>query len=262
MLQSILVGLGGTIASQPDQHLRMAVSASFSDLKKSKGGAVVIVDDAHLLTDEQFDELQHFGTASPGEVPLARLLLVGRSTLEQRLTDPPLAALNQHVICHLCLEPLTEQQSIDYVKFRIEWAGGKSSQIFTPRALERIALICNGLPACLNSLCDHVLLLAFVQEQNWVTEEIVDDALIDVQHLPLPWNLPAAGQDGHDLSWALATRCQRSKALPASDDALTPRACPDTSPTRKRGASHDGPSLVNWRNKQCPETCSLACASG
>jgi len=36
------------------------------------------------------------------------------------------------------------------------------------------------------------LLLAYVQDQKWVTEDTVDDALIDVQHLPLPWNLPAA----------------------------------------------------------------------
>jgi len=195
LLQSLLVSLQGTDDDLSEEKLRRAVRASFQELKVSARGAVLIVDDAHLLTSEQLDELWQLGSSSAGDEPVARVLLVGRSELERRLAEPALEALNQSIISHLCLEPLTERQSIDYVKFRIEWAGGGSSQIFTPRALERVALLCNGLPACLNSLCDHVLLLAFVQEQKWVTEEVVDDALIDVQHLPLPWNLPAAGQN-------------------------------------------------------------------
>jgi general secretion pathway protein A len=192
--QAILIGLGGTDTGLPEAELRAAVGDAFGASSSSDCGAVLIVDDAHLLSDEQLDEFGQIGTSSAGGRSLARLLLAGGSALEQRLADPALETLSRHIISHVYLEPWSEQQSIDYVNFQIACAGGRSSQIFTARALERIAHVCNGLPGCLDILCDHVLLLGYAQELRWVTEEIVDDALIDVQHLPLAWNTPAARQ--------------------------------------------------------------------
>jgi type II secretory pathway predicted ATPase ExeA len=190
LLQSILFELGLRYSGLEEQELRLAVYAALRKSTQAGRGAVLIVDEAHLLNDRLLEELRLLASLAEEDQPLARVILAGQPVLEERLVSPTLEALNQRIVCQAYLDSLTREQSIDYVKFRIEWAGGDSSTIFTPNALERIALACNGLPRCLNQLGDHVLLLAYVQELPRVTEEAVDEALRDLKQLPLNWNTP------------------------------------------------------------------------
>jgi type II secretory pathway predicted ATPase ExeA len=190
LLQSMLFELGLRYSGLEEQELRLAVYAALRRSTQAGRGAVLIVDEAHLLNDRLLEELRLLASLAEEDQPLARVILAGQPALEERLISPALEALNQRIVCQAYLDSLTREQSINYVKFRIEWAGGDSSTIFTPNALERIALACNGLPRCLNQLGDHVLLLAYVQELPRVTEEAVDEALRDLKQLPLNWNTP------------------------------------------------------------------------
>src|SRR5262249_46017778 len=54
----------------------------------------------------------------------------------------------------------------------------------------------------LNQLCDHALLLTFVQEAPRVTRGIVDDALTDLRQLPLHWNESLGLADEFDAAAA------------------------------------------------------------
>jgi type II secretory pathway predicted ATPase ExeA len=190
LLQSILFELGKRFSRLEEQELRLAVYAALKQLTIAGRGVVLIVDEAHLLNERLLEELRMLASLAEGEEPLTRLVLAGQLSLEEKLAEPGLAALNQRIACHAYLEPLTRQQSIDYINFRLAWAGGDSARIFAPKALERIAAACNGLPRCLNQLCDHVLLLTYVQEQPRVTETAVSEALLDLRQLPQNWNTP------------------------------------------------------------------------
>lgn len=195
LLQSILFELGRRYSRMEEQELRLSVYRALKDLVLTGRGAVVIVDEAHLLSDRLLEELRMLASLSEQDEPLARLILAGQLSLEERLADPALEALNQRVVCHRYLEPLTRLQSIDYVLYRIGWAGGGNSEIFTPDALERVAFAAGGIPRCINHLCDHALLLAYVHEQRQVSAELVDEALLDLKQLPLQWNVPLVELD-------------------------------------------------------------------
>ncbi|MGE5194864.1 MAG: ExeA family protein, partial [Deltaproteobacteria bacterium] len=177
--------------------------------------------------------LRMLASLAEGEEPLARLILAGQTPLEERLAEPALEALNQRIVCHVCLEPLTRRQSVDYVNFRIAWAGGDTAQIFAPQALERIASACNGLPRCLNQLCDHVLLLTCVQELPRVTDDAVREALRDLQQLPLHWNAPVAADTPLD---GLGDGPVSSEAAPDNDEIeFAPIVANDVSSAPERG---------------------------
>ncbi|HEY3963475.1 MAG TPA: AAA family ATPase [Planctomycetaceae bacterium] len=198
LLQSILFELGRKYSGLEEQELRLAIFGMLRELTLVGHGAVIIVDEAHLLSDRLLEELRLLACLSEEGQPLARVILAGQPALEERLVSPRLEALNQRIACQLYLEPLTRRESIDYVAFRISWAGGQAPQMFNEGALDSIATAAAGLPRCLNQLCDHALLLTFVQEQPCVTAEIVAEALHDLQQLPLHWNTPVSG----DLSVA------------------------------------------------------------
>jgi type II secretory pathway predicted ATPase ExeA len=205
LLQSILFELKKRFSGLDEQELRLAVYAALRELTLSGRGTVLIVDEAHLLNERLLEELRMLASLAERDEPLVRLILAGQPPLEERLAQPALEALNQRIVCQVYLEPLTRQQSIEYVNFRVRWAGGDTGRIFTPAALERIASACNGLPRCLNQLCDHVLLLTHVQEQPRVTGDAVCEALEDLKQLPLHWNTPLAADvpfnsDDDDLS--------------------------------------------------------------
>src|SRR5258708_5992306 len=140
LLPSLLFELGLRYSGLQGQELRLAVYAALRKLTQSGRGAVLIVDEAHLLNDRLLEELRLLASLAEQDQPLARVILAGQPALEERLVSPALEALNQRIICQAYLDPLTREQSIGYAKFRVEWAGGDSAKIFTPKALERIAL--------------------------------------------------------------------------------------------------------------------------
>jgi type II secretory pathway predicted ATPase ExeA len=197
LLQSILFELGKPYSGLEEQELRLSIYASLRELTQAGRGAALIVDEAHLLSDRLLEELRMLASLAEGKLPLARVILAGQPLLEERMMQPALEALNQRVACQVFLEPLSRRQSIDYVEYRIEWAGGICTQVFTDAALDSIAVGAGGLPRCLNQLCDHAMLLAYVQEQELVTREIVEEALLTLRQLPLRWNAPLAGQDSN-----------------------------------------------------------------
>lgn len=188
LLQTIHFELGRRFSGIEEQELRLDVIASLESLAASGRPAVLIVDEAHLLSERLLEELRSLATLARDAEPLLRMILVGQMALEMRLVEPSLEALNQRIVYHGYLDPLTREQSREYAAYRIGWAGGDATQLFEAEALERIAEACNGLPRCLNQLCDHSLLLTFVQEAPRVTRAIVDDALADLRQLPLHWN--------------------------------------------------------------------------
>lgn len=198
LLQSVLFELGRRYGGLEEQELRLAVFAALKELAIAGRGALLIVDEAHLLSDRLLEEVRMLATLSEASQPLARVILAGQPALEERMMEPALAALNQRVACHLYLESLTRQESMEYVDYRIGWAGGDSSLMFTAEALEKMAAGAGGLPRCLNQLCDHSLLLAFARDESQVTAEIVDEALLDLRQLPLHWNTPVAAESPLD----------------------------------------------------------------
>jgi hypothetical protein len=66
---------------------------------------------------------------------------------------------------------------------------------FTEEALDLICVAGDGNCRCINLLCDHTLLLAYVAEERPATTGTVRAALEDLKGLPLQWYCPQANDD-------------------------------------------------------------------
>jgi type II secretory pathway predicted ATPase ExeA len=199
LFQAIQFELGRRYGGLDEQELRLELVSSLKGLVQNGRPAVLIVDEAHLLSERLLEEIRALGSLVEGDQPLARIVLSGQMALEMKLLDPALEALNQRLGCHLYLEPLTRQQSRDFIHYRVQWAGGDAARLFDSTAIDLIAEASSGLPRCLNQLCDHSLLLTFVQEAPVVSRELVESALADLRQLPLHWNESLAAIDDFGL---------------------------------------------------------------
>ena len=188
LLQTILCELNHSYRQQDEQELRLELSPAIRALRPQREALVLICDEAHQLSEELLEELRILSDLAEHGRPLVRLVLVGQLGLEETLALPSLEALSQRIRAHVCLETWNRAGSLDYIDYRLTWAGGRTDEIFTPEALELVGRAADGVPRCINQLCDHALLLAYVAEQQPVPAEMIREALQDLRQLPLHWN--------------------------------------------------------------------------
>jgi general secretion pathway protein A len=205
LLQTILCELNHSYRQQDEQELRLELSPAIRALRPQREALVLICDEAHQLSEELLEELRILSDLAEHGRPLVRLVLVGQLRLEETLALSSLEALSQRIRAHVCLETMNRAGSLDYIDYRLTWAGGRTDEIFTTEALELVSRAADGVPRCINQLCDHALLLAYVAEQQPVPAEMIREALQDLRQLPLHWNESSLGDPVHRQAASLET---------------------------------------------------------
>jgi|GEM_PF-2057744 len=194
VLQEILSELGGEFEGLDETELRLAIRRRVQAIRPRHAALVVIIDEADNFPSEALEELRILADLAQDGTPIARLVLCGQWRLEERLTEREFDALNQRVSAHAALQSLSTSESVDYVRFRLNWAGGNTDSIFSESALRCVVRAAGGVPRCLNLLADHCLYLARDRYERPIEAETVRQALADLKRLPLHWN------DLHDLA--------------------------------------------------------------
>ncbi|MBI1348530.1 AAA family ATPase [bacterium] len=189
-LQTLLSELAQPFDKGTEQELRLALLPVLRGLGQEGRALLLVVDEAHELSEPLLEELRILSDLAEDGQPLVRLVLSGQAELEDKLAHPQLQALNQRIRAHVVVTALSQAESLDYLDYRITWAGGRLKELFTEEALSQITRAADGLPRCLNQLCDHALLLAYVAEETPVSAETLAAAFEDLRHLPLAWNMP------------------------------------------------------------------------
>ncbi len=190
LLQAILFELKHPFIGLSEQESRLRVLDLLQASPAPQNRMLLIVDEAHLLSPRGLEELRTLTDYEIAGTPCVSLILSGQLELEELLTQPDMNALNQRVGCHVCIEPLTFEESSQYLRERLRFAGNDGLTIFTPEAIQLIGSASEGNPRRLNQLADHSLLLAYAEEERPVNESIVREALLDLRELPLHWNAP------------------------------------------------------------------------
>lgn len=188
LLQNLLFELNATYQRPTEQELRLELVPAIQRLSERGQKVVLLCDEAHLLTPPLLEELRMLSDEARDGVPLVRLFLSGQPRLEETLAEPALEALSQRIRAHVSLEPFSTQLSVDYLDYRLTWAGGVLTEIFSAEAIDLICRASQGIPRSLSQLGDHALLMAYGNGQRQVTAQTVRDALNDLRQLPLHWN--------------------------------------------------------------------------
>lgn len=200
LLQTLLSEMQQPFDKPTDQELRLGLAPVLRRLHQHGRALVLVVDEAHLLPESLLEELRILSDQAQEGKPLVRLILVGQAGLEEKLVHPAMQALNHRIRAQVVLSNLSRQETADYLDYRITWAGGRTDELFTPEAVDLICHAADGLPRCVNQLCDHVLLRAYSEEQRPATATQVAAALNDLKHLPLPWHaIPEPATDTRSM---------------------------------------------------------------
>jgi general secretion pathway protein A len=133
----------------------------------------LVIDDAHLMSTDALDTLRSLIALESQDAKLLQIILIGQPQLATRLEDPRLAHIRQRCFRRCRLNPLTRQQTQQYLKHRIEVSQGTLDALFCEKSIDTIHDVSDGLPRLINAVCDNTLLSAFADDRNDIDSEFI-----------------------------------------------------------------------------------------
>ena len=150
------------------------------------GTAVLLIDEAHLMTVELLEEIRLLGNTDTYHEKLLQIVLCGQPELFAVLQRPELQALQQRIAGTCLLRPLSLPETRAYIAERLHAAGLRGSSPFTGSAVEAIHKLSSGVPRLINLLSDACLMAGFELKRKQVDQLIVNQAAEDVLGLVKP----------------------------------------------------------------------------
>lgn len=151
---------------------------------------IIVVDEAQNLTPDGLEELRMLSNLQSDDRMLLQVILVGQPELRRKLLDPTLVQFAQRIAVNYHLTALTEEETAEYIGFRLAKSGGKPD-IFTPEAMALVHKASAGIPRSINLICASSLLYAFADQKQNVAEEHVAQAVEDKSGLGTTGRKPA-----------------------------------------------------------------------
>lgn len=133
---------------------------------------VIIFDEAHLLKNENFSELQIISNFNMDSTDPAIFILVGQPHLRERLLIPTLQPFNQRITLKYHLPPLSKNETEAYIRHHLMLTGLKEP-IFNENAINAIYQNSGGIPRIINSLAIKSMTIGAIEKKDVITEEDV-----------------------------------------------------------------------------------------
>ena len=157
-------------------HFRKFLNDAYSKNKK----VLLIIDEAQRLKPELLEEIRLLSNIERQDTKLLNIFFVGQKEFNNILIDPENRALRQRITINYHIEPLTENETKEYIKHRLNIAGSEKN-IFSASAIREIFSFSRGFPRLINIICDLALLTGYVKEQKTINELIIKECAKDLQ---------------------------------------------------------------------------------
>jgi type II secretory pathway predicted ATPase ExeA len=136
---------------------------------------VLVIDEGQVVDDgEVFDEIRLLTNFQLDDQNLISILILGQPELRSVLSTPRFEPLRQRIALHYHLQPLSLEETMEYLDFRLEAAGGKGG-LFTPDAVLRIFELTGGVPRKINSMATNALLVAYGNDAALIDSSIINE---------------------------------------------------------------------------------------
>jgi general secretion pathway protein A len=151
-------------------HLKhFLYKASASDKK-----VLLIIDEAQRLNRDLLEQIRLLSNIEMDNQKLMNIFFVGQSEFNRMLNEERNKALKQRITVSYQIDPLTEQETRQYINHRLKVAGG-DREIFKPDALHKIYKFSDGYPRLVNIICDHALLTGYSAGKKTIDADVIKE---------------------------------------------------------------------------------------
>jgi general secretion pathway protein A len=180
LLRAVANGFGLDVHNVSKADILAKLAGYFDALMRDGRRALLVVDEAQNLTPRAIEELRMLSNFQSGSRSLLQSFLVGQPEFREVMQRPEMKQLKQRVIASFHLGPLDKAETRQYVEHRLTKVGWVGNPRFEDSAFDKIAENSGGIPRRINTLCDRLLLAAFLSEQNVINEALVDEISTEI----------------------------------------------------------------------------------
>jgi len=140
---------------------------------------VLVVDEAQNLAPAVLEQVRMLTNLETAKQKLLQIILIGQPELRELLGRNDLRQLAQRITGRYHLEPLTREESAQYVEHRLRVAGALG-EVIDNAAKKEVFRLSQGVPRLINVICDRALLGAYSQESRIITKRLIKRAAAEV----------------------------------------------------------------------------------
>ena len=187
---------------------------------------VILIDEAHVMPDDTLEQVRLLSNLESNRHKLLQIVLFGQPELDATLAKTSLRQLRDRITHSFRMRPLVPAEVGRYLSFRMRAAGYRGPEVFTQRAVRRIARASGGLTRRINILADKSLLSAYTENTHAITHKHVRAAVADSEFAaprrstrPLAYIAAAAVAGiavGAGVQWTLAPPEPKAPVVPTA----------------------------------------------
>lgn len=179
ILRMVAAAFGVPSRNLDKAGLLLALETFLVSVAASGKRALLIVDEAQNLTPAAVEELRMLSNFQLEDHALLQSFLVGQPEFRDIMQSGEMQQLRQRVIASYHLGPLDAQETRGYITHRLGRVGWKGDPLIEPAAFTAIYGYTGGIPRRINTLCDRLLLGAYLSERHTISEadvrEVIDE---------------------------------------------------------------------------------------
>lgn len=162
-------------------HLVSQVRSALAEVARRNQRAVLLVDEAHRLTNAWLEDLRMLLSAEMDSSSLATLILVGHPELASRLKMACHEALWGRIHFRYRLKPLALKETAEYIAHHVRVAGYRGEALFSDGFIALAYDYTDGMPRRLNQLCTYALVAAVGAGARVIDEALFQKARRDLE---------------------------------------------------------------------------------
>lgn len=164
--------LGLDYGSQKSEMFRNIQERLHCLLKEKKKTFILAIDESQYLGHDILRDIKMLTNIKYDSFDCFVLILIGQPYLNSILEKPVHEALKQRIVVHYNYQGLSPGESKNYIRTRIESAGGAQS-IIDEAAIHAVANFSRGIPRIINSVMTNALIIGAQTEKNIISSEVI-----------------------------------------------------------------------------------------
>jgi general secretion pathway protein A len=162
-------------------NLIMGLMRYFSDAKAQNKYPLIVVDEAQSLSTEALEEIRMLSNLAIGTSAPFQGILLGQPEFRAAFSRPELQQFKQRVIASCHLDALSEDDTRNYIEYRLRCVGWRNDPTFSLEAYQRIHRETGGIPRRVNTLCSRLLLLGYLEETHSIDPQNVESVAAEMR---------------------------------------------------------------------------------
>src|ERR1700761_5863447 len=179
-LEFVLTDFGLVPATRTKSGMLLQLNRWLIERFRMEETCVVVVDEAQNLSWDLLEEIRLLTNLETSSEKLLQIVLSGQPELEEKLRHPSVRQLRQRIFLWCRTQPLSADQTAEYIVERLRIAGS-TQPIFTPEAARLVHQHSRGIPRLINLICEHALILGYVEQSTQITGATVTSVAADLE---------------------------------------------------------------------------------